>query len=171
MQKDYKILPDCVRTKDQAERYWHTIPALQALPVNSIVATPPSGSVISVNCESGLEVKGYAVPQGDDGPVVKVEVSVDGERVWREAEILGQEEQGEMRWAWSLWRVGLRAEVVRGFTEKTSIWSRATDRGGNVQTGVKNWNYRGVAYNGFGEAKGFRIVRVGEGGEGGKTGA
>ena len=34
------------------------------------------------------------------------------------------------------------------------IWSRATDKGGNTQEAEHSeWNFRGVAYNGYGTVK------------------
>lgn len=151
MQRDYKILPPHIRTKEQADAAWAGAEAIMGMPVNSVVCVPEDGAVVK---PGDLEVRGYALPQGDDGPVVRVEVSVDCGKTWRDAEVEGAE-----RWGWGLWRCTLPREVVRGFTGKTSIWSRATDKGGNRQTGEKGWNYRGVAYSAYGNVGGLRVVR------------
>ena len=38
------------------------------------------------------------------------------------------------------------------------IFSRATDKSGSRQEKSSEWNFRGVAYNGYGEAFGLEIV-------------
>lgn len=42
--------------------------------------------------------------------------------------------------------------------EGRRVLSRATDKGGNVQVERSQWNFRGCAYSGYGEAKGLEIV-------------
>ncbi|KAA8911316.1 Oxidoreductase, molybdopterin-binding domain-containing protein [Sphaerosporella brunnea] len=166
MQKDYKILPPCVETKQQALEYWPRVPAIQGLPINSIIAYPESNTTISpkeLTAEGELEVCGYALPQADDGPVVKVEVSADGGKSWAEAEIVfppnrewdTPEGKTKYKWAWAIWKYKL--PQAKKITQETTIWSRATDAGGNTQDGTIPWNYRGVAYNAYGEATGLQI--------------
>ena len=111
MQQDYKILPPQVTTKEQAMAHWHLVPPLQFMPVNSVVATPASGSVVIPDKDGMVEVSGYALPQGDDGPVVKVELSLDMGQSWEEVEIvLGT----PTRWSWALWRTRVSVERLRG---------------------------------------------------------
>jgi sulfite oxidase len=171
MQKDYKILPPEVETPKQAENYWHKVKPLQRMPVNSAICRPASGDTIPIDKlpNGELEIAGYALPQGDEGPVEMVEISTDEGKTWEPATIMfpsseeltkpGAVEQ--YRWCWAIWKHKLSADKTRRIDKTTKIWSRATDRAGNVQKleDIK-WNYRGVGYNGFGEVKGLNVHHV-----------
>lgn len=158
-QKDYKILPPEADTKEKAKEYWGKVSALQDMPVNSVIGVPKSETTVQRDEDGTIEVKGYALPSGADGPIVKVEVSGDGGHSWEEAELInhydGEDAKVvELKWAWALWRT--RVKVDKG--KDVTIYSRATDRSGNVQEKCPTWNYRGVAYNGYGEAFGLEII-------------
>lgn len=148
--RDYKILPSDATDKETAAKYWDTTPALQDMPINSVISSPLSGDTVKADHEGTIIVQGYAVPQGPGGPVVKVEVSLDEGKTWRDAELDG--ERG--KWTWALWQV--RVPTLRG--EKYHILSRATDKAGNFQRGVSPWNLRGVAYNGYGESSDVDVI-------------
>lgn len=157
-QHDYKILPpeaDCV---EKAKNYWHRVPAIQDMPVNSVIAVPANESKVEVGEDGCTEVKGYALPGGEDGPVVRVEVSADGGSTWEDAELIKCAENDEkdvsLKWAWCLWRTKVKLEKGAG----KKLLSRATDKGGNVQARCPQWNLRGVAYNGYGESKDLEVV-------------
>ena len=60
----------------------------------------------------------------------------------------------ELKWAWALWK--LKVKVEKG--KDVAIYSRATDKSGNMQEKCPKWNFRGVAYNGYGEASGLEVV-------------
>ncbi|KAI9794502.1 MAG: hypothetical protein M1833_000362 [Piccolia ochrophora] len=147
-QRDYKILPPEATNKDEAEKYWHAVPPIQDMPVNSVVAVPESGQRVLLDSGGNIEVKGYALPHGADGPVIKVEVSSDEGKSWADAEI-NDGPEGRGKWCWVLWRATVN--LTRG--PRGKIWSRATDAGGNVQCASPAWNLRGVNYNGYGEAR------------------
>ncbi|KAI9884990.1 MAG: hypothetical protein M1823_003227 [Watsoniomyces obsoletus] len=155
-QHDYKILPSEAVDWEVAERYWHTVPSVQDMPINSVIAIPSSGDVIQVSPDDKtFEVKGYALPQGDQGPVSKVEVSLDDGRHWTNAKIThGGFDQGYGKWCSALWRV--RVPVPDGWAGR--VVSRATDVGGNIQPEESKWNLRGVNYNGFGEVVDLKVV-------------
>ncbi|KAI4913650.1 hypothetical protein J4E90_005369 [Alternaria incomplexa] len=158
-QHDYKVLPPEIDSKEKAEGYWGKVDALQDMPVNSVIGIPKSGSTVQRDADGTIEVKGYALPSGADGPIVKVEVSTDGGATWTEAELIkayeGEDAQDvELKWAWALWKA--RVKVEKG--KDVAIYSRATDKSGNVQEKCPKWNFRGVAYNGYGEASGLEIV-------------
>jgi sulfite oxidase len=155
-QHDYKILPPQATDKESAEAWWGRVPAIMDIPVNSVIGVPAADSTVHTDSDGCIEVKGYALPSGADGPVVKVEVSGDGEETWTEAEILEPTDVGdaELKWAWSLWVARIRVEKGRG----RALVSRATDSKGNTQARCPEWNYRGVAYNGYGEVAGLEVV-------------
>ena len=156
MQKDYKILPPHVDTKAAAEKHWPLVSAIQGLPINSIIAYPAAGSILPA--DSPIEVSGYALPQADDGPVVAVDISTDGGASWHPATITTPTEPTETyKWAWAIWKYTLTPTQTAMLTRGTKIWSRARDRGGNVQDGEVRWNFRGVAYNAYGETSGLKV--------------
>ena len=148
-QRDYKILPPEATDKKKAENYWDVTPSVQDMPINSVIGSPRNGEAVRLDADGMVEVRGYALPQGADGPVIKVEVSADLGETWREAELIG--DRG--KWSWVLWRVRIR--VQRG--DKQRIFSRATDKAGNVQSASPQWNLRGVAYNGYGESRDLAV--------------
>ncbi|KAF8469109.1 Oxidoreductase, molybdopterin-binding domain-containing protein [Kalaharituber pfeilii] len=154
MQQDYKILPPHVETKEQAMENWHLVPPMQLMPINSVIAIPASGETIIPDADGKITVAGYAVPQGDDGPVIKVEISLDRGETWEEAEIVLEQ---PTKWSWAIWKTRIdfcRLLPEKGSTESSRrIWSRCWDKGGNVQDGKCQWNWRGVGYNGYGESK------------------
>ena len=124
---DYKRLPPEATNKEAAKKYWDITPALQDMPVNSVIGRPQTGETIELSPSGTIEAKGYALPQGAYGPIVKVEVSVDNGRTWTVAELLSSNK--ESRWSWVLWKANIR--IAKG--KKNSILSRATDAGGNMQ--------------------------------------
>jgi sulfite oxidase len=158
-QHDYKVLPPEADTKEKAEEYWGKVDALQDMPVNSVIGVPKSDSTVQRDEDGILEVKGYALPSGADGPIVRVEVSIDGGESWTDAELIkayeGEDAKDvELKWAWALWRANVKMEKGKN----VKIYSRATDKSGNVQEKCPKWNLRGVAYNGYGEASGLSVV-------------
>jgi sulfite oxidase len=158
-QHDYKVLPPEVDTKEKAEEYWGKVDALQDMPVNSVIGVPKSDTTVHRDEKGTIEVKGYALPSGTDGPIVRVEVSTDAGESWSDADLIkayeGEDAQDvELKWAWALWRTRVKIEPGRDL----KIYSRATDKSGNVQEKCPKWNFRGVAYNGYGEASGLETV-------------
>lgn len=150
-QHDYKVLPPEAVDSETAEQFWHKTPALQSMPVNSVIAIPKAGSTVSRCADGEVSVKGYALPSGQGGPVVKVEVSTDGEK-WSEAELISHPD--DSKWSWKLWKASIKMEAGR----ERRIYSRATDSSGQTQERSSQWNLRGVGYNGYGEVDGLEVV-------------
>jgi len=151
MQRDYKVLPPEAVDSESASQFWGKVEPVQEMPVNSTIAVPKEESTVKADAEGRIEMAGYALPSGEDGPVVKVEVSVDGGGTWIEAELLRYE--GESKWSWKLWRA--KVKVPPGSAR--TLYSRATDAAGNTQPRRSEWNLRGVCYNGYGEAAGIMV--------------
>ena len=150
---DYKILPPEATDMEIAKKFWDSTPALQDMPVNSAIASPPTGTTVTLSPKGTVLVKGYALPSGDQGPIVHVEVSADGGHTWREAQIVHGGQKAS-KWAWSLWEVEMKMD--KG--SNGQLLSRATDKGGNTQPSSPVWNLRGVCYNGYGEARDLTLV-------------
>ena len=136
--RDYKILPPEATNKKEAENYWDLVTAVQDMPINSVIGSPQNGETVKIAADGVIEVRGYALPQGADGPVTKVEVSGDEGKTWTAAEFIGE----RSKWSWALWRVRIRMRIG----DKQRIFCRATDKGGNVQCANPQWNFRGVAW-------------------------
>ena len=158
-QHDYKILPPEAEDAKKAEEWWPKVPAIQDMPVNSVVAVPKNEGKVKRDEDGCIEVKGYALPSGADGPIAKVEVSVDDGQNWTDAELLiaseyEKDENVQLKWAWCLWKARVRIE--KGKDKR--ILSRATDTAGNTQERCPQWNFRGVAYNGYGESAGLEVI-------------
>ena len=155
-QHDYKILPPEADCKEKAEKWWGKVPAIQDMPINSVIALPASNSTVVRDSKGFVEVKGYALPSGADGPITKVEVSVDDGKTWVDAKLIagkGYEGDGvELKWAWTLWEAKVRIEKGTA-----GILSRATDTSGQRQERCPEWNFRGVGYNGYGEVAGVDV--------------
>ncbi|WPH03840.1 Hypothetical protein R9X50_00672300 [Acrodontium crateriforme] len=149
--RDYKILPEAAVDCEAAKQYWDAMPSVQEMPVNSIIAVPGSGSTVVRDVDGMIAIKGYALPSGDGGPVVKVEVSVDKGKTWHETELLSHVDEG--RWSWKLWQTRLVVPVGQG----KIIYSRATDAAGKSQPAACKWNLRGICYNAYGEANSLTI--------------
>ncbi|KAI4782302.1 ATP synthase alpha subunit vacuolar [Aureobasidium sp. EXF-3400] len=116
---------------------------ITTMPINSAIAIPEAGSKVERSAEGKVTVKGFALPSGDGGAVVKVEVSGDEGKTWTEAEM--EHDADESRWSWRLWKASVKMEAGKGL----SIFSKATDASGETQPKRSEWNLRGVAYNGL----------------------
>lgn len=151
--RDYKILPPEAVDDESAAKFWSITPAFQESPINSVIAVPKSGDTVLLSSEGTVDVRGYALPQGDQGPVTKVEVSTDNGKTWADAEILDCAKD-QSKWSWVLWKARVLLKEGKG----ASIHSRATDRGGNTQHPGPQWNLRGIGYNGFGIAMDLTVT-------------
>lgn len=149
---DYKVLPPQATDKEKAKEYWRITPALLDMPCNSIIAEPQSEETVTVSNKGEIEMKGYALPCGDQGPVSKVEVSTDNGKSWIEAEISSQSKKGG-KWSWVLWKATVKIERGKG----RRLLSRAIDKGGNTQDPNPQWNFRGCVYNGYGESSNLTV--------------
>ncbi len=110
--------------------------ALGAVAVNADVIVPAPGAAVA---PGPLEVLGYAFA-GDDRLIVRVDVSTDGGRHWREAELLGE----PAPWAWRQWRTVLDARPG-----PLEIVARAWDSAAATQpeTAASLWNPKGYVNN------------------------
>lgn len=153
-QRDYKVLPPDAVDAEAADKYWAQCPSMLEMPINSCVAWPASGSIVTLPASALITVLGYAVPQGHQGPVVRVQVSGDEGQNWSDAEL---EYGGKKatKWTWVLWNAKIKMEKGLG----RRIFAKATDAAGNQQTHERSpWNLRGVAYNGYEAAFDLTVI-------------
>ena len=138
--KDYKSFSPAI---DWHNVNWETAPAIQELPVQSLICYPPTGSVISQEVDE-LELKGYAWSGGGHS-IIRVDVTIDGEN-WFTADLEQQSYKYGRNWAWSLWSVNV---PIPKDGSKFQISCRAVDDAYNTQPeSSKNiWNLRGLLNN------------------------
>ncbi|ETN43519.1 uncharacterized protein HMPREF1541_02678 [Cyphellophora europaea CBS 101466] len=141
-QHDYKVLPPEAVDMQVAEQFWSKTPAMLEMPVNACVATPKPESTITLPASGLVEVRGYAVPQGRSGPVVRVQVSGDEGVTWVDSLLEDGGDQAS-KWSWVLWSAKIKISPGKG----RKIYAKATDAAGNTQEQPRStWNVRGVAY-------------------------
>ncbi|KAG8431620.1 hypothetical protein GDO86_017880, partial [Hymenochirus boettgeri] len=141
-QKDYKGFNPSV---DWDSVDFASSPAIQELPVQSAITQPHPGETVLPNIDGELTVKGYAW-SGGGREIVRVDVSVDGGKTWRVAELIGEKQKDGRAWAWKLWQ--LNVPLPPKGSDFTII-CKAVDSSYNVQpdTVAPIWNLRGVLNN------------------------
>jgi sulfite oxidase len=57
---DYKILPSDVDSAEKAEQWWDKVPALEDMPINSVIAVPASDSTVRTEADEhyGMSLHG-----------------------------------------------------------------------------------------------------------------
>ncbi|KAE8626481.1 hypothetical protein XENTR_v10006639 [Xenopus tropicalis] len=141
-QNDYKGFNPCV---DWDNVDFASSPSIQDLPVQSAITEPHPGQKVTPNFEGELTVKGYAW-SGGGREIVRVDVSVDGGKTWKVAELTGEKQKTGQAWAWKLWQLNVPfPSNISDFT----IICKAVDSSYNVQpdTVAPIWNLRGVLNN------------------------
>ncbi len=127
--KDYKLFPPAVQ---KGEQDWTEGLTIDALPLNSAICEPEQGARLR---EGLVTLKGWAV--ASERAIKRVDVSLDGGRHWRQAEL---EQDPSQPHAWTLWR--LEAELKKG---EHQLVVRAWDAAMQTQpdTADDTWNYAG----------------------------
>ena len=105
-------------------------------PMNAAICTPAAGEKLKAG---EVLVGGYALPPGDgNSTIANVELSADGGKTWRPAELKGKAAPD----CWQLW--GARLTLPAGRHE---LVVRATDSAGRLQPEKGDWNFKGYLYN------------------------
>lgn len=128
---------------------WHnvnfcTAPAIQELPVQSLICSPQDDSSVDA-ATTDIHVSGIAWSGGGRG-IVRVDVSSDGGKTWHVATLgSGKDQKGDRAWAWTLWE----ATVPLPSDGETELICKAVDMSYNVQpdTSAPIWNLRGCLSN------------------------
>ncbi len=147
-QRDYKGFSPSV---DWSNVDFSTSPAIQELPVQSLISTPLDGSTLLSREE--VTVKGVAW-SGGGRPIVRVDVSADGGETWHAARKTGGSEQRRGRaWAWTFWEatIPVSMEILEnaGGKHEVEVCCKAVDLSYNVQPDTVGpiWNLRGCLSN------------------------
>ncbi|KAE9551963.1 hypothetical protein FO519_004815 [Halicephalobus sp. NKZ332] len=142
-QKDYKVFPSSVQIGDPLD--WSSIPSISEYPIQSAICIPQPGMKVDRD-EEEIDVAGYAWSGGGRG-IIRVEVSTDGGKSWKTAELQQSEDQDlDHMWAWTLFRTTVK---IPKDAKKVEILCKATDRAYNVQPETPGalWNVRGLLNN------------------------
>ncbi len=126
---EYLLFPADMRKETQDLSRGATI---YEMPLNSAICEPQDGAMLTAG---ETIVRGYAV--AGDQAVVRVDLSADGGRTWREATI---EPNADARWSWTFWRAA--PSLAIGDHE---LVVRAMDAAGRTQpaTLADTWNFKG----------------------------
>ena len=107
-------------------------------PLNAAICSPAGGAMLKAG---DVTIAGYALPPGDGkSTIAKVELSTDGGRTWKRAEVADQAAAN----CWQLWKLAVRLPAG-----KHQLACRATDSTGRTQPETGDWNLKGYLYNGW----------------------
>ncbi|XP_048474850.1 sulfite oxidase, mitochondrial isoform X2 [Rhincodon typus] len=167
--RNVKWLSKIIVSKEESQSHWQvndykgfspsvdwdtvdfsTAPAIQELPIQSAITTPCNNEFISADNEE-ITVKGYAW-SGGGREVIRVDVSLDGGKTWKVADLTGEKQDAGRMWAWKLWQ--LTVPLPKG-QKNLEIICKAVDNNYNVQpdTVAPIWNLRGVLNNSWSRVK------------------
>ena len=107
-----------------------------SLRVKSVIATPVDKSFVKLG--DPVNVRGVAW-SGDKGPITSVDVSTDGGRTWKSADLGTDKSQ----FGWRLWAFSFRPDRDSYY----NIMARATDASGDKQPFAQEWNPSGYGWN------------------------
>merc|ERR1719326_35263 len=145
---DNRVFPPHILSKDIAtkEAIW-TDPMYRIDDRNlmCVLWKPGHSTKLAVSDEGTTELSGYAY-NGAGRPVHRVEVTLNGGRHWRSANIKRHEpvtESGK-QWCWVFWHCEVPVSALAGCGE---ICVRAWDDCQNVMTALPTWNLMGMMNN------------------------
>jgi molybdenum-dependent oxidoreductase-like protein len=107
-----------------------------SLRVKSVIASPIDGT--SVKLGDPVNMRGVAW-SGDQGPVASVDVSTDGGRTWKHADLGPDKSQ----FGWRQWSFSFRPDRESYY----NVMARATDASGATQPFAQEWNPSGYGWN------------------------
>ena len=127
--RDYKLFPPDV-TEDTAD--WSKGISINEMPLNAAICEPAPHAELK---PGPLLVRGYAIATGRS--IARVDVSVDGGRTWRQAEL---EHDAKAPWSWTFWQTMI--DLPAGEHE---LVVRAWDCAGQTQPAAPDdtWNFKG----------------------------
>ena len=133
-------------------------PAVQEMPVQSLITTPSAGDVLCAmkNGAKSVHVKGIAWGGGGQG-INRVDVSLDNGKTFTRADVLDKpiKQRRKSEWAWVFFEKDIpipdemRKELISGKGKEIILTSKALNTSWNVQpeTMEANWNSHGCCVN------------------------
>jgi DMSO/TMAO reductase YedYZ molybdopterin-dependent catalytic subunit len=107
-----------------------------SLRVKSVISSPVDGA--SVKLGDPVNFRGVAW-SGDKGPVTSVDLSTDGGRTWKPAQLGPDKSQ----FGWRQWSFSFRPDRESYY----NVMARATDASGATQPFAEEWNPSGYGWN------------------------
>jgi sulfite oxidase len=141
-QRDYKCFgPNMKQTQVRSED-WDEAQAIQETPVQSAIT-----NVLKANGNNKTTVQGFAF-SGGGRSIVRVDVSADGGKTWKQAELQKDQAKGSRRWAWTMWKIEWPKDEIKPGQE-TEFVVKAVDDAYNTQPESfdSTWNFRGLCAN------------------------
>lgn len=128
-QREYKLLPPEMTKETVA---WSKGVTINDMPLNSAICEPASYAALK---PGKTTLRGYAI--ATERQVVRVDVSIDGGRSWRQADL---ERHPEAPWSWMFWEAEI--DLPKGEPE---LAVRAWDSAGQTQPALPDdiWNFKG----------------------------
>ena len=128
-QRDYKLLPSDV-TEETVN--WAEGVTIYDMPLNAAICEPGPRAELKAGRTA---LRGYAIATARE--VVRVDVSIDGGRLWRQADL---EPNPGAPWSWTFWSATV--DLPKGEHE---LAVRAWDSAGQTQPALADniWNFKG----------------------------
>jgi len=122
---------------------------IQEYPIQSAICEPKEGAVLE---DDSVTVKGYAWSGGGRG-IIRVEVSADGGKTWRDADLRQATQPLHRQWAWTLWEITI--PLPEGYKGPVELICKAIDTSHNQQPESAEgiWNVRGLIHNAWHRVK------------------
>lgn len=141
-QRDYKCFGPNKKQKEVSDQDWAEAQAMQETPVQSAIT-----NVIKANGDNKTTVQGFAYSGGGRG-IVRVDVSADGGKTWKQAELQRDQAKGSRRWAWTMWSIQWPKDEIKT-DQQVEFVVKAVDDSYNTQpeTFEGTWNFRGLCAN------------------------
>ena len=141
-QRDYKCFGPNIKQTDVCGEDWEAAQAIQETPVQSAIT-----NILKANGNNRTTVQGFAF-SGGGRAIVRVDVSADGGKTWKQADLIHDKAKGSRRWAWTMWSIDWATDEVKSGQE-TEFVVKATDEAYNTQPESfdSTWNFRGLCAN------------------------
>ncbi|KAK5168783.1 uncharacterized protein LTR77_006092 [Saxophila tyrrhenica] len=141
-QRDYKCFGPNMKQTQVRDVDWECAQAMQETPVQSAIT-----NVVKANGDKKTTVQGFAYSGGGRG-IVRVDVSADGGKTWKQANLHKDQAKGSRRWAWTMWSIEWpKDDLVHA--QQAEFVVKAVDDSYNTQpeTFEGTWNFRGLCAN------------------------
>jgi sulfite oxidase len=141
-QRDYKCFGPNVKQTQLKGEDWEEAQAIQETPVQSAIT-----NILKANGNNKTTVQGFAY-SGGGRSIVRVDVSADGGKTWKQADLHKDQAKGSRRWAWTMWSIQWPKDEIKPGQE-TEFVVKAVDDSYNTQpeTFEGTWNFRGLCAN------------------------
>lgn len=145
--RDYKCFGPNVRAADLKPEDWEQAQSIQEMPVQSAI-TKIARSHAGEGSATPTSVSGFAY-SGGGRRIVRVDVSADGGKTWKQANLKKDEAKGTRRWAWTLWSIDWEEGQLPAEPKDVEFVVKAVDCSYNCQpqTFDATWNFRGLLGN------------------------